>query len=146
MRGFPFPELNASLNGLATVLLTLGFILIKIKYARAHQYLMVSAFVISIVFLISYVTHRIIAQGVHTPFSGEGLWRTVYYSILISHILLAIIIVPLVLRTLFLAFTNQFERHRFWARITFPIWYYVSITGVLVYFFLYQWFPSDIQF
>jgi putative membrane protein len=146
MMEFPFPELNASLNGLATVLLTLGFIFIKIKNVRAHQYLMVSAFFISIVFLISYVTHRIIAQGVHTPFSGEGSWRTVYYSILISHIILAIIIVPLVLRTLFLAVTNQFERHRFWARITFPIWYYVSITGVLVYFFLYQWFPSDIQF
>ena len=146
MMGFPFPELNASLNGLATVLLTLGFIFIKIKNIRTHQYLMVSAFFISIVFLISYVTHRIIAQSVHTPFNGEGFWRTVYYSILISHIFLAIIIVPLVLRTLFLAFTNQFERHRFWARITFPIWYYVSITGVLVYFFLYQWFPSDIQF
>ncbi len=146
MMGFPFPELNASLNSLATVLLTLGFIFIKIKKIRAHQYLMVTAFIISIVFLISYVTHRIIAQGVHTPFNGEGFWRTVYYSILISHIILAIIIVPLVLRTLFLAFTNQFERHRFWARITFPIWYYVSITGVLVYFFLYQWFPSDIQF
>jgi len=145
MMEFPFPELNASLNGLATVLLTLGFIFIKFKNIKTHQYLMVSAFLISVVFLISYVTHRIIA-GIHTYFNGEGFWRTVYYSILISHILLAIIIVPLVLRTLFLAFTNQFERHRFWARITFPIWYYVSITGVLVYFFLYQWFPSDIQF
>ena len=61
------------------------------------------------------------------------------------HIILAIIIVPFVLRTLFLAFTNQFEKHRFWAKITFPIWYYVSITGVLVYFFLYQWFPSNVQ-
>ena len=146
MMEFPFPEFNASLNGLATVILTLGFIFIKIKNIRTHQYLMVSAFFISIVFLISYVTHRIIAQGFHTPFNGEGFWRTVYYSILISHILLAIIIVPLVLRTLFLAFSNQFERHRFWARITFPVWYYVSITGVLVYFFIYQWFPSDIQF
>ena len=144
MKGFPFPELNASLNGLATVLLTLGFILIKLKITRAHQYSMVSAFVVSVVFLISYVTHKIVAHGIHTPFSGAGVWRTIYYSILISHILLAIIIVPLVLRTLFLALTNQFERHRHWARFTFPIWYYVSITGVLVYFFLYQWFPSKI--
>ena len=145
MKGFPFAELNASLNGVATILLTLGFIFIKINNIKTHRFLMVSAFIISIIFLISYVTHRIVAQGIHTPFNGEGLWRILYYSILISHIILAIIIVPFVLRSLFLAFTNQFEKHRFWAKITFPIWYYVSITGVLVYFFLYQWFPSNVQ-
>jgi putative membrane protein len=81
-----------------------------------------------------------LVQGVHTPFAGEGAWRTFYYVMLISHILLAIAIVPLVLTTLNLAIKGQRERHRAWARWTFPIWYYVSVTGVLVYCFLYQWF------
>jgi uncharacterized membrane protein YozB (DUF420 family) len=136
------PALNASLNGLATLLLTAGFILIKTGRQQAHRACMLAALGVSVVFLITYVLHKILVQGVHTPFGGEGLIRTVYYTMLISHIILAIVIVPLVLITLTHAIKGRLAVHRVWARWTFPLWYYVSVTGVLVYFFLYQWFPA----
>lgn len=135
------PALNASLNGLATILLTLGFIFICFKNVKAHRACMGSAFLVSCVFLVTYVLHKILVRGVHTPFGGEGFIRTVYYVMLISHIFLAIVIVPLILITLTHALKGRFEKHRAWAKWTFPTWYYVSVTGVLVYFFLYQWFP-----
>lgn len=134
------PTVNALLNGCATVLLTAGFIYIKTGREKAHRSCMVSAFSVSIVFLVFYVLHKYLVQGVHTPFGGEGAWRTFYYTMLVTHIVLAIAIVPLVLTTLTLAIKGKRERHRAWARWTFPIWYYVSVTGVLVYCFLYQWF------
>jgi len=134
------PTINACLNGTATVLLTLGFICIKSGKTVSHRVSMVSAFLVSVVFLAFYLLHKYLVQGVHTPFAGEGFWRSFYYGMLISHIILAIVIVPLILRTLSLAISGQYERHRAWARWTFPIWYYVSVTGVLVYCFLYQWF------
>ena len=138
--GFPFPEINAGLNGTAALLLTAGFLLIKIRNIRAHRACMVSAFAVSVLFLICYVTYHY-QTGVGTPFGGEGVWRAVYYAMLVSHVLLAVVIVPLVIRTLLLAVKGNFETHRKWARVTFPLWYYVSVTGVLIYFFLYQWFP-----
>ena len=101
---------------------------------------MVSAFLVSAIFLFFYLLHKYLVQGVHTPFAGEGFWKSFYYVMLISHIILAIVIVPLILKTLSLAISGKFEKHRAWARWTFPIWYYVSVTGVLVYCFLYQWF------
>ena len=101
---------------------------------------MISAFVVSGVFLISYVANRVIMKGVHTPFEGEGFWRLFYYIMLATHVLLAMTILPLAIRTIWLAIKGEYEKHRFWARITFPIWLYVSVTGVLVYFFLYRWF------
>ena len=134
------PTINACLNGTATVLLTLGFIFIKSGKILPHRVSMVSAFLVSVIFLAFYLLHKYLVQGVHTPFKGEGFWRSFYYGMLISHIILAIVIVPLILRTLNLAISGQYERHRAWARWTFPIWYYVSVTGVLVYCFLYQWF------
>tara|TARA_E500000178_G_C16669719_1_gene594500 strand:+ start:90 stop:515 length:426 start_codon:yes stop_codon:yes gene_type:complete len=134
------PTINACLNGTATVLLTLGFIFIKSGKTVSHRVSMVSAFLVSVVFLAFYLLHKYLVQGVHTPFAGEGFWRSFYYGMLISHIILAIVIVPLILRTLSLAISGQYERHRAWARWTFPIWYYVSVTGVLVYCFLYKWF------
>jgi putative membrane protein len=134
------PTINACLNGTATVLLTLGFIFIKSGKILPHRVSMVSAFLVSVIFLAFYLLHKYLVQGVHTPFEGEGFWRSFYYGMLISHIILAIVIVPLILRTLSLAISGQYERHRAWARWTFPIWYYVSVTGVLVYCFLYQWF------
>lgn len=134
------PSINAALNGCATLLLTAGFVFIKTGRETAHRKCMLGAFGVSIVFLLLYVLHKILVKGVHTPFGGEGLWRSVYYAMLISHILLAITIVPLVLTTLTLAIKGNRVRHKAWARWTFPIWYYVSVTGVLVYFFLYQWF------
>lgn len=134
------PTVNAALNGTATVLLTAGFICIKAGREKAHRGCMLSAFGVSIIFLIFYVLHKWLVQGVHTPFGGEGAWRTFYYIMLATHIVLAMVIVPLVLTTLTLAIKGKREKHRAWARWTFPIWYYVSVTGVLVYCFLYQWF------
>jgi uncharacterized membrane protein YozB (DUF420 family) len=133
------PTLNACLNGTATLLLTIGFVCIKSGREKAHRTCMVSAFTVSIIFLFFYVLHKWLVQGVHTPFEGAGIWRTVYYVMLITHIVLAILIVPLVLTTLTQAIRDKRESHRAWARWTFPIWYYVSVTGVLIYMFLYVW-------
>lgn len=135
------PALNALLNGLATVLMTVGFIFIKRGNRDAHRSCMLGAGVVSAIFLVGYVTHKILVRGVHTPFGGEGFIRSVYYVMLITHILLAISIAYLVPKTFALALKGHFERHKAWARWTFPIWFYVSVTGVLVYFFLYQWWP-----
>lgn len=135
------PAINATLNAIATFLLTAGFIFIKRGEKERHRFCMVSAFAVSMVFLAGYVTHKYLVQGVHTPFGGEGAIRTVYYAMLISHIILAVAIVPLVLITFNHALRGRFDRHRKWARWTFPTWYYVSLTGVLIYFFLYVWWP-----
>lgn len=147
------PALNAALNALATVLMTFGFAFIVAaqrtadparKQARIdlHRTAMLAAGTVSAVFLIGYVTHKILVRGVHTPFGGTGLIAKVYYTMLISHIALAIAIAYLVPRTFLFALQGNVARHRAWAKWTFPIWYYVSITGVLVYFFLYQWWPA----
>jgi len=144
------PGVNASLNGLATVLLTIGFIFIwkdRVRYKRAHQTAMLSAFGVSIVFLACYLFHKwakaASGEAVNTSFTGEGVWRWIYYPMLLSHVVLAMVIVPLIFVTLFHAIRGRFDKHRAWARWTFPLWYYVSVTGVLVYFFLYQWFPAN---
>ena len=136
------PALNATLNAIATVLITAGFVLIKTGRKEAHRRVMLTACVVSALFLAGYVTHKALIHGVHTPFGGEGTIRTVYYAMLISHIILAISIAYLVPRTFLFAIRGNIERHKAWAKWTFPIWYYVSVTGVLVYFFLYQWWPA----
>lgn len=135
------PAVNAALNGTATVLLTAGFVLIKKKHVHAHRAVMLAAFGVSVVFLACYLTYHI-KTGARTPFGGTGFLRPIYFTMLISHILLAMAIVPLILTTLILALRGRFDRHRAWARWTFPMWYYVSVTGVLVYFCLYQWWPK----
>lgn len=137
------PALNAALNGLSTLLILAGFALIKQGKVHAHRLAMSSAVVVSAIFLVGYVAHKIMVKGVHTEFGGEGAIRYVYYVMLLTHILLAMAIVPLVLRTIYLAIKERFATHRKWARWTYPIWLYVSVTGVLVYFFLYVWFPSS---
>jgi putative membrane protein len=136
------PALNAALNALATAFMTAGFIFIWRKNVNAHRACMLSAATVSAVFLVGYVTHKILVRGVHTPFGGEGPIRTVYYAMLLTHVVLAMSIAFLVPKTLLLALRGNFVRHKAWARWTFPIWYYVSITGVLVYFFLYRWWPA----
>jgi putative membrane protein len=136
------PALNAALNGLATILITLGFIFIKRGNIAAHRKVMISACVVSAIFLVGYVLHKVLVRGVHTPFGGEGIIRQVYFVMLITHIFLAIAIAYLVPRTFYLAITGNYETHRRWAKFTFPIWYYVSVTGVLIYFFLYKWWPA----
>ena len=137
------PTLNACLNGTATILLTAGFVCIKTSREKAHRVCMLSAFSVSVIFLFFYVLHKWLVQGVHTPFGGGGAWRTIYYTMLLSHIALAIIIVPLIIKTLSLAIRGNRDSHKKWARWTFPIWYYVSVTGVLIYCFLYLWWQES---
>jgi putative membrane protein len=136
------PAINASLNGTATVLLILGIVAIKREAKRAHGLFMGAAFVVSSLFLVLYLIHKYLLQSVHTPFGGTGIWKTVYYTMLISHIILAITVPFLAITTIRLALKAKFEQHRALAKWTFPIWLYVSVTGVLVYFFLYVWFPT----
>jgi uncharacterized membrane protein YozB (DUF420 family) len=136
-----FPALNASLNATSALLMTAGFVSIKTKRIAAHRACMLAAVIVSAVFLICYVIYHV-RKGEPTRFGGTGAIRSVYFAMLISHILLAMAIVPLVMRTVFLALKGRIEQHRAWARWTFPLWYYVSVTGVLVYFFLYRWWPA----
>lgn len=135
------PAINASLNGISCVLLILGMIAIKRERKEMHGLLMGAAFVVSSIFLITYVAHKIMVGGAHTPFGGTGLVRPLYFGMLISHIILAIAVPPLAIATIRLALKQRYESHRRIAKITFPIWLYVSITGVLVYFMLYVWYP-----
>ncbi|QQR91575.1 MAG: DUF420 domain-containing protein [Myxococcales bacterium] len=128
--------LNACLNASSALFLFLGFFAIKTKRVPLHRLCMVAAFTLSSLFLASYLTR----YGVYgdTPFKGQGAIRTVYFALLISHILCAIVTLPLVLRTLYLAIKKDFTKHRQIARITFPLWSYVSVTGVIIYLMLYQ--------
>lgn len=142
MTAADLPPINASLNALATVLLVSGIIAIKREAKKVHGLLMGATFAVSCVFLICYVAHKILVRGVHTPFGGEGAWRTVYFVMLISHIILAICVPPMAIITMRHALAGRYEAHRRWAKVTFPVWFYVSVTGVLVYFFLYRWFPA----
>lgn len=131
------PAVNASLNGLSTVLLVLAFVAIRRGRVRAHISLMVAALTVSAVFLVCYlVYHALIGGG--TPFQGVGLLRVIYFTILISHVVLAAAIVPMILITVSRAIRKRFDAHARIARVTFPIWLYVSVTGVVVYMMLYQ--------
>ena len=130
------PTLNAVLNFTSAVLLAAGFYFIKQRRIEAHKRCMVAALVVSTAFLTSYVIYHYNAGSV--PFAGQGLIRPVYFFILITHVILAIVIVPMVLRTAYLAFTARFDKHVPIARKTFPLWMYVSVTGVIVYLMLYQ--------
>lgn len=137
------PTINAALNATATVLITAGFIFIRRGQRDLHRAAMLTAGVVSALFLVGYVTHKVLIHGVHTPFGGEApLLRAFYYTMLTSHIILALGIAYLVPRTFWFAIKGDYETHRRWAKFTFPIWYYVSVTGVLVYFFLYIWWPA----
>ena len=135
-----FPVINASLNGTSTVLLITGRWLIAQRRIAAHRFVMITAVFTSSLFLISYLYYHAHVGSVH--FQGTGWSRPVYFTILISHVVLAAVIVPLVIVTLTRALRERFDRHRAIARWTFPLWLYVSITGVLVYFMLYHWFTS----
>jgi uncharacterized membrane protein YozB (DUF420 family) len=134
------PHLNGSLNAATTLLLLGGFAFVKAKYITAHRACMGLAFLLSIIFLASYLTLH--AKVGATSFKGEGAIRTIYYSMLVSHMILAATVPFLATRTIWLALKGRFDEHKKIARITFPIWLYVASTGVLVYLFLYRWFPS----
>ena len=130
------PTLNATLNSISGILLIIGYVQIRQRKITAHQKSMLAAFGVSVLFLISYVIYHYNAGS--KPFTKQGWIRPVYFTILISHIILAFVIVPLALRTLYLAWRERFEKHRRIAKITLPIWLYVSITGVIIYVMLYQ--------
>ena len=130
------PTVNATLNTISAILLTIGYVLIRERRIEAHKKCMLAAFAVSILFLISYVIYH--ANVGSTTFERQGWIRPIYFTILISHIILAFAIVPLALRTLYLAWRERFEQHRRIAKITLPIWLYVSVTGVLIYLMLYQ--------
>lgn len=128
------PALNAVLNALTAMLLVTGYVLIKRNHRDLHIKAMLAATLSSALFLISYVTYHHF-QG-DTKFGGVGMIRPIYFGILISHILLSIVQVPLILTTLYLAAVKNFQRHKKFARVTFPIWLYVSVTGVLIFVIL----------
>ncbi len=130
------PALNALLNATSAVLLFLGWRLIRRGRREAHRRVMLAAVGCSTVFLVSYLAYH--AQVGSVRFQGQGAIRIVYFTILISHTILAAAVVPLVLVTLVRALQARFDRHRRLARMTFPIWCYVSVTGVIVYWMLYQ--------
>lgn len=125
------PKLNALINTTVSVLLVVGVVLIRLKQIMAHRAVMLSALALSVFFLISYVIYH--SQAAETNFGGEGSIRYIYFFVLITHIILATVIVPLALFTVYRAFTGEFHRHKKLARWTFPLWFYVSVTGVVVY-------------
>jgi len=130
------PALNASLNGVATVFLAAGYVLIRRRRIAAHRASMMAAVAASALFLISYVIYH--ANAGSRPFTGTGPIRAVYFFILLTHIVLAAAIVPMVLITLSRALQKRFDRHAAIARWTLPIWLYVSVTGVVIYLMLYR--------
>ena len=130
------PTINASLNAFAAILLVAGFVLIRRKNVLAHRFCMSSAFACSILFLVSYLYYH--SQVGSVRFQGSGTIRTLYLSILLTHTVLAAAVPVLALVTLWRALRGQFERHAALARWTLPIWLYVSVTGVVVYWMLYH--------
>ncbi|HET8923795.1 MAG TPA: DUF420 domain-containing protein [Candidatus Acidoferrum sp.] len=134
---FSQPALNASLNGFSAILLASGYAAIRAGKRDVHKAFMVSAFVVSALFLISYVDYHI-RVGKAVLFTGQGWIRPVYFTLLISHIVLAAAIVPLILVTLRRAWLEKFDKHKIIARWTLPLWFYVSVTGVIVYLMVYQ--------
>lgn len=135
------PLFNAVMNGTSAVLLVAGLVAIKRGRRAGHKQLMLSATLASLLFLAGYVTYHFLVQPQvgPTPFRREGWIKTAYLVMLASHVLLAIVNAPLVVRLLWLAHRERFDAHKRLARITFPIWMYVSVTGVLVYLALYVW-------
>ena len=140
------PAINASLNGLSGILLLFGIALIKAERKEAHGICMGAAFTVSSLFLVFYIWHKFelhSATGAwNTKFPGPQPWKTVYLVMLATHVLLAITVPPLAIVTMRHALAARYPEHRRLSKITFPIWLYVSVTGVLVYFFLYRWFPA----
>jgi len=134
------PAVNAGLNTASAILLVLGYFFIRRGNRQAHQRCMVAAFAVSCLFLACYLTYH--AQMPRTVFREPQWFRPIYLVILLSHTVLAAAIVPLALMTLYRAWNGQFERHQRIARWTWPIWMYVSVTGVLIYFLLYHIFPQ----
>jgi uncharacterized membrane protein YozB (DUF420 family) len=136
------PAVNATLNGLSAVFLTAGYVFIRRGNTKAHRNCMISAFATSTLFLACYLTYHYLVHTL-TRFANPAWFRPIYLAILISHTILAVIIVPLVLMTLNLGLKGRYGRHKIIARWTWPLWMYVSVTGVVVYLILYRIFPQQ---
>jgi uncharacterized membrane protein YozB (DUF420 family) len=141
-----FPHLNAGLNALSGLFLISGFFFIMRTKVREHRFCMLSASIVSALFLVSYIAHHAVRTYYFglgpTKFTGEGIIRPVYFTILTSHTILAALVAPFVVWTLIRALKSNFDGHRKLARLTFPVWLYVSVTGVIVYLMLYQLYPA----
>ncbi len=135
-----FPALDAILNGSSAVLIGSGLYCIKTRRREAHKRLMLAAFVTSTLFLISYLYYHLVLRAGVTHFQGQGLSRPLYFALLTSHTILAVVVVPFVLITLARALKGRFARHKAIAPYTFAIWMYVSVTGVIIYLMLYKFF------
>jgi len=135
------PAVNATLNSLATIFLVAGFILILRGKKKAHMVCMVTALAVSAAFLACYLVYHF--NHPSTKFTTPGWPKTVYFIILLTHIPLAVVNLPMIITTFVFALRGNFEKHKRWARWTWPLWMYVSVTGVLVYFMLYQWYPPE---
>jgi putative membrane protein len=140
------PVVNGSLNGLSAVFLTFGYVFIRRKNMNAHRNCMIAAFVTSTLFLACYLTyHFYLAYVLHrgpTRFTDPAWFRPIYLTILLTHTLLAVVIVPMIFITLSRGLKERFDKHRKIARWTWPLWMYVSVTGVLIYFLLYRIYPQ----
>ncbi|MGA2077848.1 MAG: DUF420 domain-containing protein [Terriglobia bacterium] len=134
------PSVDATLNAASAVFLTLGFFFIRQRNIRAHKACMLSAFTTSMIFLVCYLTYHYFHGTTH--FRGQGAVRSFYFALLGSHTVLAAVIVPLALTTLYRALRHRFPQHKRIARWTLPIWLYVSVTGVVVYLMLYHLYPA----
>jgi len=132
------PTMNAALNATATLLLVAGYLAIRRRAVVVHRRCMLAALATSTLFLAGYVAHKIAMAGVHTTFPGDGVARVVYYAVLLTHTPLAAAVVPLALFTVRFARREQWARHKRLARVTLPIWLYVSITGVVIWWMLYS--------
>jgi putative membrane protein len=137
---FSQAALNATLNGTSAVLLTCGYLAIRARKIAVHKAFMIAAFLTSTAFLISYLAYHY--RVGHVVFQGQGWVRPVYFTLLLTHTVLAIVIVPMILVTLRRAWLERFDKHRLIARWTLPLWLYVSVTGVIVYLMVYQLYPA----
>jgi|ERR1043166_1087526 uncharacterized membrane protein YozB (DUF420 family) len=141
-----FPHLNAALNGLSGIFLLSGFYLILKRRIAQHRFCMLTASIISALFLVSYVLHHALRTYYFglgaTKFTGEGLIRPIYFTILTTHTFLAVLVAPFVVMTLRRGLKGRYDKHKKLARLVFPVWLYVSVTGVIVYLLLYQFYPA----
>src|ERR1700749_26274 len=137
---FSQAALNATLNGTSAVLLTCGYLAIRARKIAVHKTFMIAAFLTSTAFLISYLAYHY--RVGHVAFQGQGLIRPIYFILLLTHTVLAAAIVPMIIVTLRRAWVQKFDKHRIIARWTFPLWLYVSVTGLMVYLMVYQLYPA----
>ncbi|HEY0368580.1 MAG TPA: DUF420 domain-containing protein [Chthoniobacterales bacterium] len=138
------PAFNATMNGISTVFISAGWLLVRRGHWRQHIVCMITAVISSSAFLAGYLIYHAHVGEKSTHFTAQGLVRPIYFALLITHILLAFFVLPLVIVTLVPAIRRRWERHVRIGRWTMPVWLYVSVTGVIVYFMLYQWFPPAV--